>query len=418
MNLLGGVVGLVVMLLLAAPLIGLFAILQPELTDFQRDLGTIAELALVSFLIVYVFAVVSSYLYSLLMWLIGLIPVPVIPAILIWLLTALYLIGAGAFLLLIFPGALAAYLVASSISSVFVDAGAFGVLWLLMHFAMPFHFLFVVLAYILADAFAPPTAGGPSAGTPSSTSWRGAMVGVNAGMNMVLGAVVVGGVVEAFLGAGAIVAGLSAGLTFAVLTFVAAAMPTTSAATNGALRFIVGWTSWLMPMNWFTVTVGWITFLINMVFHVLLGLPFHPWFGLFRIVLGRIHFPTGTMFLEGGLASNLWLTAGGPLGARGAYDLGCFSNVHAVTIVTTTPIPFIGGIGLGGVAVSPRLLEHESGHNLNLEAMGTYFHLVNLVDENIFPSRGSGAFAERLAESNVAPVNRIGNPLIFFWRNT
>ena len=169
-------------------------------------------------------------------------------------------------------------------------------------------------------------------------------------------------------------------------------------------------------MSWPVVLLGWIACLINMLSHVLLGLPYHKWFGLFVINSGRIHWQNGTNFIEGGLASNLWIQ--GPVTSRGAYTDGCFGFFHGLTImpvlaapappVPTPTFPAIPGtlpiVLTGGTAITLRLMEHESGHNLNLSAFGVYFALINMVDENA-PLGGQAprlrnAYGERLAESN------------------
>lgn len=416
MSVLGAALGLIVVVLIGGPVVGVIGFLEPPDSERLRFLGGVADHVLVGFLTAYVYAVVSAYLFALFLWLVSMLPTGPVRNLLIWLLCAAYLIGTLIFFLFGLPALLAIYFGLAWLAAGAGAQSAFGVAWLALHASIPAHFLFVLLAYILADAFAPTPTPGSSTTTPGERAWRGAMIGVNAGMNLLLATVVVGGIVEAFVGAGALLAGLSIGLALAVVTFVASAMPTPVAASNGVIRLLLGWMSWLLPMNWLAITLGWVTHVLNMLSHVLLGLPSHPFFGLFRVSAGTIDFAAGTMYMEGGIASNLWFVSGGPVAARGAYNLGCFGNVHGLTIPATPPLPFLPfGIGLApGSAINLALTQHESGHNLNLVAFGSYFHLINAVDENIFPARRGDAYAERLAEGNVVGT---GDPTLPMWRN-
>jgi hypothetical protein len=108
------------------------------------------------------------------------------------------------------------------------------------------------------------------------------------------------------------------------------------------------------------------------------------------------------LFIEGGIGSNLWLQ--GPMHSRGAYDLGTFAFIHADTVREQEPLTgAMTAVGLGADQIFHKATrKHECGHNLNLTALGSFFHLIGAVDENVQPlARHQNAYAERLADSNV-----------------
>lgn len=66
-----------------------------------------------------------------------------------------------------------------------------------------------------------------------------------------------------------------------------------------------------------------------------------------------------------------------------------------------------GGYNLGNVAYihrnspfSTHLVQHETGHTLNVAAYGSIFHFVGAIDANVIPNRGTNAYAEKLAAIN------------------
>jgi hypothetical protein len=239
---------------------------------------------------------------------------------------------------------------------------------------------------------------------------RGILIGLNAGMNLLLGAAAIGAVLATFLDVLGLYAGLAAGVVLAAVSLLPAGMPTESQDANGAIKRIVGWMSWLMPTSWLVVFLGWLLYLLSALFSVLLG--WTRFYGLYLINAALIEWPYGTMFIEGGIGGNLWLQ--GVMDSRGGYDLGSFAFIHADTVREPGSVPGIGGVGLGADLIfDDDTRKHESGHNLSLTAFGSHFHLIGAVDENVgHAARHRNAYAERLAESNVPGTT---SPALPFW---
>jgi hypothetical protein len=410
MSVLGAGFSFFIVLLIGLPL-SLFAIFVAPTSVLLVFLDGVAQRLLSGFLLVYVYAVVSGLVFTSLANLASaLLPAGLGRRILIWLLCSVYLTATAFYLLFAMPAMHAIYFAAAALVPGSLSAGSLSVAWLLLSFAAPVHFLIVLIGYIVADANAP--TGNVALSSPGELLWRGVLIGFNAGMNLLLTMLALGALLEPFLGTAGVYVGVAAGIIAANVTSLAAVMPTPSAGANTAIRLFVGWMSWLLPMSWVVVMLGWLLQLSSVLFHFLLGLPFHPFSGLFAINAASVRIQEGTLFLEGGIGSNLWIQ--GPIVSRGAYNLGTFGFVHGLTVLTPPGLIGIPGIGLAaGSAITVPLLQHESGHNLNLTAFGLYFHLINLVDENIFPARLADAYAERLAESNVpgttAPVLPLWN---------
>jgi hypothetical protein len=273
---------------------------------------------------------------------------------------------------------------------------------------VPGHFIAVLIAYIVASVFAPRH--DQYAYVDSEFFVRGILIGLNAGMNLLLGTAAIGAVLATFLGLPGAYAGLAAGIVLAFVGLLPAGMPTGSTDANDAIKRIVGWMSWLMPTSWCVVFLGWLLYVVTALFSLLLG--WTRFYGLYLINAALMEWPYGTMFIEGGIGSNLWLQ--GVMDSRGGYDLGSFGFIHADTVREPGPVPGIGGVGLGADLIFDRATrKHESGHNLNLTAFGCFFHLIGAVDENIGPTaRHRNAYSERLAESNVPGTT---NPALPFW---
>ena len=298
-------VGLILVLMIGGPLILVIGFIDPPQGNLVNFIGGAADRILVGGLLVYVYAVISGYLLTAILQLLStLFPAGWGRFLAIWVLCFIYLFGTGIYLLTTVPLLLALYLGAAFISSGILGPGTLGMAWLALNVFVLVHFLVVLASYILADSFSP--LGSPGVTNNSERTWRGVMIGSNAGMNFLLTLLIFGAVLEPFVGTAGLIGGLGAGVIAALISFLGSTMPTQSNQVNGAVRFIMGWTSWLLPMSWPVVLLGWIACLINMLSHVLLGLPYHKWFGLFVINSGRIHWQNGTNFIEGGLASNLW----------------------------------------------------------------------------------------------------------------
>ncbi|MDL1883364.1 hypothetical protein FBR01_06905 [Anaerolineae bacterium CFX8] len=174
--------------------------------------------------------------------------------------------------------------------------------------------------------------------------------------------------------------GLIIGIVLFALGFIASIG---AVSQNGFYQGVIGWLCWSAPMSWGALGVGLVLLVISIVFGLLIGWPFNV--HLFRIggdpansapsikgKLAQANWPTGTLFLVGGIGSNLNY-------AGTAYNMGNVGFIHRRA---------------GG-----DFREHEAGHNLNLFVFGWIVHYVGAVDENIIGYRHL-AFAEMCAESN------------------
>lgn len=135
----------------------------------------------------------------------------------------------------------------------------------------------------------------------------------------------------------------------------------TPLARHRAYHAALGWASWLMPMTWPALGLGFVTFVAA-----------RAWRRGLRTRLDRA---TGT--LE---------TSGLPpfRGFRGGFNLGPLTFLLGVP---ATPFPEIG------------ISAHEAGHSLNVAAFGSVWHLGNGIEQNLRPwARGADAYGELLAE--------------------
>lgn len=217
-----------------------------------------------------------------------------------------------------------------------------------------------LLAYIL---------GATTIGNNAGEFFRGLLIGVNAGMNWTVGAIVY----PAILGpaTGHIVAIVVAAIPF-LATF---GIISKSVVYQGFL----GYLNWFLPMSWLIVATG-LLFLILGALGALIGLAGVQFFKVERLAL---EWRTGTLFLRGGWISNL-----NPIDT--AFNMGNFAFVDTK---------------YAGMA-----MDHEAGHTLNLAAFGSLFHIIGAIDENAL--RGENAFSECLAESHVAGSAR---PVLEMW---
>jgi hypothetical protein len=222
------------------------------------------------------------------------------------------------------------------------------------------------LSLRLAVAAATPVPGAPTI-VPANlveALARGYGIGLNAGLNIGLWGIL--------LPVGGSVIGPVVGL----VNFLAAVGPL---AATGPFQFVLGWSSWAMPMSWPATGLGLMLFIVNLVTA--------PFFGGVAV---RLDVTTGTIESAGGLV--------GITGFSGGFNLGNF------TFQTAAP---------GTSFVAPGLSAHETGHTLNVAAFGSVWHLVgNAVEENVPPftvpgTTNASAYGEMLAESHLPRVGRL-----------
>ncbi|TPQ24462.1 hypothetical protein [Methylomonas koyamae] len=137
---------------------------------------------------------------------------------------------------------------------------------------------------------------------------------------------------------------------------------------------LIGWSNWFLPMSWPIVLLGLLFLLFSLLLAAVTGFQVQ----YLKLQGLRVDWPTGTIFVKGGLISNLnvWDTA---------FNMGNFAFVDMNS--------------------GDWHIEHESGHSLNLGAFGFIFHLLGAVDELVF--RQGDAYSERLADSNAGGGNNI-----------
>jgi hypothetical protein len=140
-------------------------------------------------------------------------------------------------------------------------------------------------------------------------------------------------------------------------------------------------------MSWLIVGLG-LLFLIVSALLALINLAIRSTF--LKIEKLKLDAKTGTTFLVGGLAGNANLKP-----KSTGYNMGNFAFLRT------------------GNATSAYLVEHESGHSLNLGIWGTVVHLIGALDENVFGGH-ENAYTELFAESNVPPDSREG-PIFPMW---
>jgi hypothetical protein len=281
----------------------------------------------------------------------------------------------------------------------------------------PIHFVAVLAGYAAAATFAPMltgTPGPPPATSPAELGWRRALIVLNAALNGLGGAAVVLALSPLAGGTGT---ALAVGFVLCAINLSALVLPTGTPMLNVIVHFVLGWTSWLMPMSWLAAGLGWLLFFLNVLGDVLFASPlltwsWSPWWQVVRM---ELHWPTGTIFTEGGVSANARLQGGGGyLTDRNAYDLAGFSWFHSITVAVPSVAAPTGVVLGAGSAMDQATIEHESGHALNVAALGSWFHAVGGFDENVPPAaRGSAAYAERLAESHVTPPSP--RPIVPLW---
>lgn len=197
---------------------------------------------------------------------------------------------------------------------------------------------------------------------------RGWLIGLNAVLNGLLGF----GVIAL---SGNVPAAAAVGGALALMNLLCVLAPVTQ---NGFFQGMLGWLNWLMPMSWLIVALGFVFYVVSFVLYGVTGGRVE----YLRVQKVGADWKTGTFFIKGGLVANLnYLDT--------AFNMGNFSFVDYKS--------------------DEWHKDHEAGHTLNLAAFGSVFHLVGAVDENAL--RGENAYAERLAESNVAATTRPNIPM-------
>ena len=238
--------------------------------------------------------------------------------------------------------------------AIVATGGALGVL-LAVGLALGASLLVTGVSYIIASNVDPNSAFGQF--------MRGFMIGFNAGMNGVLASAIFGPTV---------------GIALGVINFLAAF---DGIAENSVYQGILGWSSWLMPMSWGATGLGLVFYAFNL---IVAGITFQQWDAA-KIDRLAIDWKTGTIVMVGGLIKN-----------GTAYNLGNFVVMNQ----TWLDNPASGGYDA--------VLNHETGHTLNVAAFGTAFAICDM-----FGAIGSGVndYGERIAESH---TNR-GRPTIPMW---
>jgi RHS repeat-associated protein len=186
---------------------------------------------------------------------------------------------------------------------------------------------------------------------------KGALIGFMAGGNFALGSFFFGSTVGGALG---------------VINFLAI-FPDVS--KDDTYKGVLGWSSYLMPMSWPGHAIGLAIFTLNVgLYLAAVAVRGYSKTGPWKLTNIRIDWEKGVIHTEGGPLSRLNTTQGSP-----AFSYGNFVWFSQNQFKETT-------------------LAHEEGHGLNNAAFG-WFQAYNVLafDED---RNGSGAFFERLAESN------------------
>jgi hypothetical protein len=118
------------------------------------------------------------------------------------------------------------------------------------------------------------------------------------------------------------------------------------------------------------------------------------------------------------ITSATWVTHGGilywPFPSPAAYNLGAFVQIPRF-IQRTTPGQWFNSVS---VQTANGLALHEGGHNLNVAALGWWFHIVGFIEEVLFFGPGliwpAGRFAysEMLAEGRLRSAR---SPWLAVW---
>jgi hypothetical protein len=196
---------------------------------------------------------------------------------------------------------------------------------------------------------------------PLEGFFRGFLIGLSAGLNFSIWAMLPLGPIALWVG-----------LLLALVNFLAVFPPL---AVNLAYQSILGWTSWLRPLSWLMTFFGLILFLLDL--PSVVGAPAPA--GI------RVDGLTGTVEITGGALSGIRFFGSTSAG----FNLGNFTFLAPA--FGGTPTPLIG----------PGLSAHETGHTLTIAAFGGVFGWINAVDENLPPFANRAlAYGELIPESH------------------
>ncbi|MDQ3821032.1 MAG: hypothetical protein M3362_25585 [Acidobacteriota bacterium] len=364
MSILGAIFAFVVVLLIGIPLVLITSFTAINNSCVVSYLARIAQPLLGGFFIVYLFAVLHSIIIAAFGEFITVTATSFRTRwVLLWFLSLFYVLSTAFYLVFGAPPLLYFHLNVLARGPNATVAGMLSFAWLLLVFSIFFQFIVVLIGYIVASVLAPPH--DQYVYSDGEMFARGLLIGFNAGMNLLLGAAAIGGVLAVYFGIRGLIIGVGAGIILAFVTLLTAGMPTGSEDANSAIKRIVGWMSWMMPTNWLVTSLGWVLYVTSALFCVLLG--WTPFYGLYLINAILIEWPYGTLFIEGGIGSNLRLQ-GGTIDAQGAYNLGLFAFFHADTVKEVEPISgTVTAVGLSRDlmfdANGKATRKHESGHN-------------------------------------------------------
>ena len=396
MNVVGGVVGLVVGILFIAIVLAPFAVPVPTVLHLLLRPVMIVSYAIV---LITLYAIFSSLITTAIgaAFTASLPTASVFPA--YWALSVLYLIVTVLWVLFFFlPSVVAITAVGvGSLGPQFVPAFSFlalpqAALLFLMLFA-PLHIIVTVVLYLVADSV--------GASSDVERFVRGLMVGFNAAFNGYFGGLFFAGLVPALV-PGLPILFTIIGVFLAVITLLAATTQPGWNAWNPIVKTVIGWSTPFLPTAWPVVMLGWLLYFCNHVVNALVG--WRAFGGFYSI--RRFSFWFGTQFTEGGVVANSSLTK--PPNTPGTgWDMGPFAFIVAMRAANLAVPP------TGAVFTDLPTMQHEAGHNLNLGAFGSWFHLIGAIDENVPPfARDTDAYAEQLAESNVPGTTATS---IFMW---
>ena len=198
--------------------------------------------------------------------------------------------------------------------------------------------------------------------TQAGEWFRGAMVGLNAGMNGILLYLLS----ENLFLAGGVMTLLAAGSSLVI-------------SRNRVYHVLLGWFNWFLPMSWLVTGLGMLIFMVNM---ALAPLGFLLGLRRLKVRIG-IHAISGSIIMYGGMIR--------PLMQFNGFNMGNFSFINPGR---------------------ETLLIHEIGHLYSLSVMGWLFHYIGGVDEGFLQADSREALAEYLADSYSNPTESV----LSMWR--
>lgn len=267
--------------------------------------------------------------------------------------------------------------------------------------ALLIHFLFTLIAYVIAALATPVPASGPVAVAPPGgplAPWelfehfaRGWLLGMNAVVTLTLPLALpwlfqwLPPVMLVLIVAMPLLT--TAAIVLCIVNILPAFVP--AIAANNVYAGIAGWGAWLAPGAWPATLLGLVVFAINSLS------------ALFGATVRWVpELWTGSLMVHGGILYPFWST---PVG----YNLGNFYFLDPRFGVNTPEfIPPSATVGVGGfiVMTADGATLHETGHTLNVASFGGWFNYVGWAHQNFFPAALNGstsAYAEILAEAHL-----------------